>query len=157
MSECTDGYDVDLSEDGLRAIEQRVAKATLGEWAQDPYSTGGTIDIWACGGAGGPSVAYVPRDRPDDAEFIEHARTDVPALVTEVRRLRERDSAWQRATKCGEPEQVHERMVRLCSCDDAVLPQIGDEVDACWECDGLIKVTESDEPADVSVTDGATP
>ena len=44
--------------------------------------------------------------------------------------------------------------MRLCSCDGAILPQIGDEVDACWECDGLVKVTENDEPVDESAADG---
>lgn len=67
-------------------------------------------------------------------------------LAAEVWRLRKRDIDWQRATRVDDPLCVHERNVRLCSCEGAELPQIGDEIDACETCDGMIKAHEEDEP-----------
>lgn len=95
-----------------------------------------------------------------DMALIEHAvntlerRCDtVVRLVDEVRRLREREAAWQRATRVDDPARVHERNVRLCSCDGADLPQVGDEIDACETCDGIVKAPDDEdadeEPADV--------
>lgn len=159
MSECTKKCDVDLSEEGLEEIERRAAKATAGEWAVDASYRRPELTVFACDLPKQPAICKfgITPEESANAAFIAAARTDVPALVAEVRRLRKRDSAWQRATKCGEPEQVHERTVRLCSCDGAILPQIGDEVDTCWECDGLVKVTENDESVDAPTADGAAP
>lgn len=157
MSESTEKCDVDLSEEGLAAIERRAREATPGPWER--LGGGGRASaLVSTVDESGPDLAEVfgPHEPPNaNADFIAAARTDVPALVAEVRRLRKRDRNWQRATRCDEPEQVHERTVRLCSCDGAILPQIGDEVDTCWECDGLVKVTENDELIDAPATDGA--
>jgi hypothetical protein len=82
----------------LDAIEERADAATEGPWTRSG------IHIW------GPDPEN-PEDRfdvePDmigradlkmaDAEFIAHAREDVPALIAEVRRLRqELGSGWDR-------------------------------------------------------------
>ena len=76
MSDAPGGMD----EATLAGIEQRANAATKGEWI-----------------VGGPGFVYSERDKflipvartgaNADAEFIAHARTDVPALVAEVRRL----------------------------------------------------------------------
>jgi hypothetical protein len=69
----------------LDAIEARVNAATEGPWqiiGGGEYVTGAGVGI---GTADGGIMAR-------DAEFIAHAREDVPALVAEVRRLRQRPS-----------------------------------------------------------------
>lgn len=139
MSECTSLTDEELT--------------TFAQLAKTARRPSPAVHDLLCGCPGcvdfDRSVSEAQRARGQLAELDAVGR-----LLSEVRRLRKRDSAWQRATKCGEPEQVHERTVRLCSCDGAILPQLGDEVDACWECDGLIKVTESDESVDAPAADG---
>lgn len=93
----------ELTEEELTIIERRAAAATPGPWrsfaegrdhtsGDDFIRTGGLDD--AC-----PDL-YLRRDSPDrtglvpapieDQDFIAHARQDVPRLVAEVRRLRER-------------------------------------------------------------------
>lgn len=79
------------------------------------------------------------------------AQALLPILAREAQRLRHRDAAWQRATRVDDPGQVSERNVRLCSCDDADLPQVGDEIDACETCDGMVKASD-DEPAGAAPT-----
>jgi hypothetical protein len=80
-----------MSELDLDAIEARAAAATPAPWSRggnaDPgeviYGEGGTLISVGWEGDGGVI-------RPEtDGEFIAHARQDVPALVAEVRRLRE--------------------------------------------------------------------
>jgi len=84
------------SEQRLNEIEERCRKATSGGWIVARES-----DVW--GTIGGP-VCYMDEDNAivvgqpgdwgptndpvDDAEFIAHARQDVPDLLAEVRRLR---------------------------------------------------------------------
>lgn len=70
----------------LDAIERRANAATPGTWL---YAD--TIDMVSSIQADAICVCefYGLQDRIDrDAPFIAHARTDVPALVAEVRRLR---------------------------------------------------------------------
>ena len=67
----------------LEEIKERVAKATPGEW--DVFD-----DIWVAQGDGltiGENIAKCEVEA--DADFIAHARQDVPELVAEVERLRE--------------------------------------------------------------------
>jgi hypothetical protein len=69
----------------LDAIEERANAATPGPWL--PYSE----ERW-CGvvtGERGEEVEVMVGQAVSeaDAEFVAHAREDVPALVTEVRRL----------------------------------------------------------------------
>jgi len=64
-----------MNAEQLNAIKERAAKATPGPWRQAGlYSVKNSEDM------------SIPL-RPEDAEFIAHARKDVPALVAEVERL----------------------------------------------------------------------
>lgn len=77
----------------LDEIEKRAMKATYGPWVFRPQNE--TEGCAVCVGPAGAICAKVPGRqlgriiRDDTARFICAARTDVPALVAEVRRLRE--------------------------------------------------------------------
>lgn len=70
----------------LEPIRLRADSAHVGKWAtsaQELNESGFNLSPITCAGCGW--------DKPHDAadvEFITHARTDVPALVAEVERLR---------------------------------------------------------------------
>jgi|GEM_PF-6349123 len=72
-----------MSDLDLKAIKERCEAATGGEWhpGDDDYTIISVID----------GVQYVICERVDrgDADFIAHAREDVPALVAEIERLRD--------------------------------------------------------------------
>lgn len=80
-----------MTDEELAAIKARCAAATPGPWVADSGNEVSAefgkfmVDLCLC---------YTPRcfDHPATAEdnsmFIAHARTDVPALVAEVERLR---------------------------------------------------------------------
>jgi len=107
-----------MTEAELAAIEARADSAAKGPWV---VSVG-----WEIGPPGRPPLATakqrVANGRPlyspaINAQFIAHAREDVPALVAEVRRLRamlqeRRASLWdtsgQPALITDEPEPVVE-------------------------------------------------
>ena len=75
-----------LTPDKLDAIAARADAATEGPWSASVID--GTGDVY---GPDGMGVAYDCEGgcaSEEDAEFIAHARSDVPALVEEVRRLR---------------------------------------------------------------------
>jgi len=83
-----------MSEDELKAIEERAAQATPGPWKVRGCRTG--YDACAIVDADGlPIVQDTDRDECThlavqdgaDAAFIAHAREDVPRLCAEVRRL----------------------------------------------------------------------
>ncbi|MGN7133404.1 hypothetical protein ACTHQY_09035 [Rhodococcoides corynebacterioides] len=80
MSTTTTGADTALD---LDAIEARADAATVGPWTL----IGGGEYVTGAGLLVAPDDGGVSSD---DAEFIAHARTDVPVLVAEVRRLRPR-------------------------------------------------------------------
>lgn len=63
-----------MTDDELRAIEERMANASPGPW----YGYNNPTDEWWA------------KQYPGDARFIAYARDDVPALLAEVRRLRGR-------------------------------------------------------------------
>jgi hypothetical protein len=83
-----------MTEDDLRAIEARANAATPGPWqarhrhaemtAEDDESCGLGLEI------DGPPEAWNRGQfaRGSDAQFIAHARADIPALIAEIRRLR---------------------------------------------------------------------
>ncbi len=71
----------------LDAIEARVEAATEGPWTVGANAGCGCCRWIRQGDEDGPQICNAD-DRGDD-QFIAHARTDVPALVAEVRRLRE--------------------------------------------------------------------
>jgi hypothetical protein len=75
-----------LTTEQLNAIKERAEKATnvnnSGWYVDEDYSD--TIrDAWDC-----ELIAQVARGKDNDAEFIAQARTDIPALIAEVERLR---------------------------------------------------------------------
>ncbi len=68
-----------MNEEELKTIEERASKATDGPWhTQTPDAR------WLMMNA----YAYC-LDKSEDAEFIAKAREDIPALIAEVRRLKE--------------------------------------------------------------------
>lgn len=74
-----------MTDEQLAEIEARANAATPGPWVQSQRDTwmvyrdgGGTPEVDVGGGY----------DTKENANFIAHARSDVPALVAEVRRLR---------------------------------------------------------------------
>ena len=97
---------VGMTEEQLRQIEERAAKATAEPWihkesdiklhyVQSPSMWGHETDH-----RGGIVLSNTYQEShigllPPDAEFIAHAREDIPALIAEVRRL------WEMATKAG--------------------------------------------------------
>ena len=67
----------------LKAIKTRYEAATPGPWVPEHYS----LDDW--------EIIPVARGQDygicgqSDAEFIAHAREDIPALIVEIERLRD--------------------------------------------------------------------
>jgi hypothetical protein len=104
-----------MTDDELAAIEDRATKATTGPWLQGEWTGRCTRSHFPHPGPPGcryenqfldaaPFDRYVSTEglatliggndygpwlNPEDARFIAAARSDVPALVAEVRRLRE--------------------------------------------------------------------
>lgn len=70
-----------MDQEQLNAIKERVAKATPGPWEYDEDERG----IWNKGGFNYLGTVTLSHN---SAEFIAHAREDVPALVAEVEYLR---------------------------------------------------------------------
>lgn len=89
-----------MTEDELKAIEERANAATPGPWIDKLMHITGmaTPRVVILAGDGAP-VAMVTYEDPDpagDAKFLSAAREDVPKLIAEIRRLSEY-KAW--ATK----------------------------------------------------------
>jgi hypothetical protein len=72
-----------MSEDELRVIEERWEKATPGKWAVEQTCCEENVFFTVENDAFSPFILT-----DEDREAIAHARTDIPALVAEVRRLR---------------------------------------------------------------------
>ncbi len=69
----------------LEAIEVRASKASCGPW-ESRVSRSTRWPVYIATNDGGLGLGFFA---PADAQFIAHARQDVPALISEVRRLRE--------------------------------------------------------------------
>jgi hypothetical protein len=91
-----------MDDETLRAIEERASKATPGEWTPwergEPVENGGVRQrcYVTSGDPYGPAIVVSGdthlwwNEQPMlDTRFIAHARTDIPLLLAEVRRLRE--------------------------------------------------------------------
>lgn len=75
-----------MTDDELKAIEERANAATPAPWTTFAWSKWAPDEV----SVSGPRLTgYEGEVVPADAEFIAHARTDVPTLLAEVRRLRE--------------------------------------------------------------------
>ena len=95
-----------ITNDELREIEARTNAATPGPWKATPHGSNVFV-LWdgdkvrlngrIC------TVDDVVQSSFTDAEFVAHARTDVPALLSEVRRLREDLAEYQQRERlaCG--------------------------------------------------------
>ncbi|WP_060210221.1 hypothetical protein [Sporosarcina koreensis] len=82
-----------LTQEQLEAIRERAEAATEGPWKNfdGGYIVGGS-EI-----AVGEVVAEAERDA--DAEFIAHAREDIPALLAEVERMQKIINEWEQSTQ----------------------------------------------------------
>ena len=85
-----------MTDERLAEIGARASNASYGPWRL--FYSGTTIEVQYRGKR--PIVHWIGFDacwpmpltqRASNAAFIAHARTDVPALIAEVKRLRERE------------------------------------------------------------------
>jgi hypothetical protein len=82
--------DLLLSSADLEAIQARADAATQGPWhgAHDEF---GCVHIgdygWVCAGPNAPAYDVDSEQGHADAEFIAHARQDIPALLTYIAEL----------------------------------------------------------------------
>ncbi len=78
-----------MDNEELQAIKQRVDAATPGPWTAKARASDGYVDSFLGVEVEGPPDAQRGQfSRMEDADFIAHARDDVPALVAEVEQLR---------------------------------------------------------------------
>ena len=78
-----------MTSDELQAIKARCDAATPGPWNAVPRATEGYVDGFLGAEIEGPPDAQRGQfARMEDAEFIAHAREDIPALVAEIEQLR---------------------------------------------------------------------
>jgi hypothetical protein len=79
-----------MTKDEIRAIRERAGKASEGPWESHGDSPGKPPMVWD--NSGDAIVSQMPNGRPyfepEDADFIAHARTDVPALCDAVEEAR---------------------------------------------------------------------
>lgn len=97
----TDGGAEGLDVDAIRA---RAATATPGPWGTRPIDDGGAFLVRNPQVSGTGLVEF---DRPADAQFIAHARTDIPALLAALDRLHApapKHTIIPRCGDCGEAE-----------------------------------------------------
>lgn len=82
-----------MTDERLSEIEERVNKATAGPWTAlgdgDWQDVSGFAHDFGCGCCQREDGNFVAAD----AQFIAHARQDVPELIAEVRRLRAENAA----------------------------------------------------------------
>jgi hypothetical protein len=84
-----------LEKSDLEAIKARADAATPGRWfwtAETDYDPGRIVGEPMVGGFGEPEWDVTP----DDAEFIAHAREDVPALLAHIDALTADNERLQR-------------------------------------------------------------
>ena len=80
-----------MTDDDLRAIEERANAATAGPWLYGEAKLNLLRLVWPMSNRD-RLIAVEHRDHratAEDCVFIAHARSDVPRLVAEVRRLRD--------------------------------------------------------------------
>lgn len=88
----------------LAAIQERLANATPGPWEWVPSAVeGGSHVLGVVGESGFPVLRTSPYAPPQqrDAEFIAHARTDVPRLVKALEAVLERADEWAASPAVG--------------------------------------------------------
>lgn len=108
-----------MTPDELAAILARAEAATPGPWEVYPTSPpvgsswllSGEVSIGMMAPKGGAGS----QDHLADAEFCAHARTDVPALVAEVRRVEEERDAFSEAMRVRDDDMREELQRHLAS------------------------------------------
>lgn len=118
-----------MTQERLDAIQAREAKATAGPWAIDgPAQCGPSDTLVVYPVEDGGTLAYV-QPSWDDAEFIAHARQDVPALLAEVERLRALttvdDDTVGRATRAFGAATAQVSSVPLGMSEDMFIDSVG--------------------------------
>jgi hypothetical protein len=104
----------------LAAIRERAESATQGPWEQPAYPVGDMVYRLT---DRSPDGLIAKCERPTDADFIAHARTDIPALLAELDRLRlVMARSYADVIKHGEQGR----------CD-------------CWTCDGVYEMMTEQE------------
>ena len=102
-----------MTKEQLEAIKRRADSATRGRWNYDGSFVrscfGDEMEHFIC--RIGDDLPY-SRDDNENAEFIAHARTDVPALVAEVERLMKILADDSGVMKSSDPDHVWE--FKLC-------------------------------------------
>lgn len=145
-----------MNKQDLDAIREREAKATPGPWERwhkGMEFIGGTVefnvgDNCIMTNNGGPNRRgqrnICPVFQDDDAEFIAHARTDIPLLLAEIDRLQDERDAMLKAMKelakgngscLGCKSFVEESGYNEDICMEG-FPQCEENLD-CWEWEGL--------------------
>lgn len=87
-----------MTDADLAAIEARCEKATEGPWESDFQHA---VCVYGPRGEDGERAFIGALEEETDRAFVEHARTDIPALLAEVRRLRtenEQIQKWAQTT-----------------------------------------------------------
>lgn len=97
-----------LTQAELSAIKERAEKAADGPWRIGRQSPNGANNVGTMGGLMTAQTANT-----DNAEFIAHAREDIPKLVAEVERLREAIKTAERELWWGSPESACGRVSDL--------------------------------------------
>lgn len=105
-----------MTEEEIQAIEARANAATEGPWEVRALA-GYPNECWAGPAIDAPGYSdfytgYEGEISRPNAEFIAHARTDVPALVAEIRRLRSVNSAGHSCTMLAEQLATAQEEVR---------------------------------------------
>lgn len=97
-----------LTPEALAEIRKRAEAATPGPWEprdpdwwqlEDPDYADKTDGIQAAGRSIMGTCDGCPAGKYDDAVFIAHARTDIPALLAEVERLRAERDAYRKQSE----------------------------------------------------------
>ena len=78
------------TDDKIKAIESRCERATPGEWVCTFYDT---ADAMVSTAIGAKAICFAPMkkpgQKPSDGQFIAHSRSDIPWLLSELKRARE--------------------------------------------------------------------
>lgn len=114
-------------EERLKEIAQREAKATAGPWTHQIWTTPHSCRVPACAlhvvDGPPPSLSF------EDAQFIAHARDDVPWLLSEVRTLaasQQREAAL--AQQLAEKQSLIQELRRVSGRGGAVCESHGKAV-----------------------------
>jgi hypothetical protein len=102
-----------MTNEELQAIRERCEKATPGPWRTVGKKPGYEVEMIVAGDyadEGEPDLVvevWASADNKADAEFIAHAREDVPKLLDEVKELREIND-WLRKENAKLSNGLHE-------------------------------------------------